>query len=212
VPLEPVFDGSKPHTGYPAKECYNQQVVTGAGVVLFCDDFDSLAGLVSPGLAPQFQRNQSDYNFAKPWNTSYISVWNSGVQYPSAFNGDGYAVCVPTAVTTHYSSIITKPAPVAACRGASVTLNYQYVKQTVATGYLFVEYSYDNSDNKIEDEVKWVPLSGVTDNSVGTEWSQKEYVIPNPGVGEHSVRVRFTCSAGAATTNYCALDAVTITC
>jgi len=215
VPLAPVFDGTRPHTGYPVKQCYarlqTQLLPSDSVLVLFCDDFDSVDGQVAPGLAPQFQRNQSDYNFATPWNTSYISVWNNGAEYPAAYGGDGYAVCVPTAITSHYSSILTKPVSVAACDTANLRLSYQYVKQTVESGYLLVEYSFDgalDSDGSMEN---WFPLSDYTANSQGVEWTLKDLSIPL-SEDTSTVRVRFTCAAGPSASEYCALDSLQITC
>lgn len=256
VPIQPVFETHPPHAGYPAKKCYTETGVPtkysttatrdasinpashsggSAGIVLFCDDFDSEPGTVSPGLAPQFQRNQTDYNYAKPWNTSYVSVWNSGVEYPSAYAGDGYAVCVPTAVTPHHSSILTKPVPISsACQSYDLVLSFQYVKQTRSTGYLSVEYSYDSVGDSDGSADKWHVLS-MDDiaNSEGTEWSLQEYIIPysaastvsatssadganSTGVSARSktpvVRVRITCAAGPSVTEYCAMDELRLTC
>lgn len=53
VPFAPSFDTSAPHDGFPTPAC-----AAADGSVLFCDGFDSDAGVVPPGLW-QWQRNQT---------------------------------------------------------------------------------------------------------------------------------------------------------
>ena len=50
--LEPSFDTTPPHDGWPSKTCYEENPEA-----LFCDDFDTEEGEVASGLW-QFQRNQ----------------------------------------------------------------------------------------------------------------------------------------------------------
>jgi glutamine amidotransferase-like uncharacterized protein len=189
VPIAPVLDTTAPHSAYPHKSCYDKD-----SSVLFCDDFDSESGSIPYGLAPQFQRNESDYQYSHPWNTSFITNW-FGQEYTAAYEGDGYAVVVPLSFATQYSSIETKDITVskASCPSLAVRLQFALKGKTVSSGYFSVEYRAGDDD-------KWSLISSAPLDPAMASWAaQSDDVSVSAAAG--SVRFRFTCASGAAADN-----------
>lgn len=183
VALAPVFDTTPPHTHTPLAGCYSpdkdkdedeeegrEEDDEGdeGGVLLFCDGFDAAPGAVAVGLSPQFQRNQSDYNRAQPWNTSSLSSWNQGTQYasPQGMKGGGYAIAVPQASAAHVSTIMTKAFSLAACssRGdegpLAVSVSFYLQGQTEANGFFGVQFQQMRAPETDTDphSPAWEPL------------------------------------------------------
>lgn len=125
-----AFDTRPPHDGYPQQACYDTLLTAGSfnssnatsayedssgsssssdgRAPLFCDDFEAPAADAVPyGLSANFQRNQSNYQRVRPWNSSFIRTWNDAVVYADAYQGSGYAVNVPQTVSSLYNASIT---------------------------------------------------------------------------------------------------------
>lgn len=210
VPLEPVFDKSAPHTGTPQALCYSDNL-SPARNLLFCDGFDWPVGVIPIGLSPQFQRNQTDYNYARPWNTTYISEWNDGVKYGGAHGGNGYAVVVPMAAVNHHSSITTKPFQVTAC--AYVNVNFYVMGKTLSSGAFSVEYAPSDTTVGVQrDNPNWVVLHSKPLDPAVSEWINLSFDVPIYSRNGDYMQIRFTCAAGAALDNYCGIDTLTISC
>jgi glutamine amidotransferase-like uncharacterized protein len=224
VPLPPSFQILKPHVSYPKELCYDTSTASIKGSqILFCEDFDSNESEIPTGLAPQFQRNQTDFNIVRPWNTSYTDTWNSGVTYasPSPGAGDGYAVCVPMAPVSHLSSITTRPFDITHCPSTSGSHNKLFLEflttgRAVSTGYLSVDIGAGNDSQQYHD---WVPVMtyfyAKEEEVAGAKWKQ---MVREVDLGEFPSSssplrfVRFTCAAGNAVENFCALDSLFVSC
>jgi glutamine amidotransferase-like uncharacterized protein len=226
VPLPPSFDTTKPHLYYPKEPCYDTSATTKGSQILFCEDFDSNGGEVPTGLAPQFQRNQSGSLLVRPWNTSYTDTWNEGVVYasPAPGAGDGYAVCVPMAPTSHLSTITTRPFDVTHCSSSATYNDTLYVEflitgHSVSSGYLSVEIGVGNESQQYHN---WMPLMTYMyekEHTEGGEWKQmilevnmKELRSSVLLSSTSLVFVRFTCAAGKAVESFCALDSLFVSC
>jgi glutamine amidotransferase-like uncharacterized protein len=211
VPLAPVFDTSAPHTSTPQAQCYSDTTTAAVGKVLFCDGFDWPTGFIPIGLSPQFQRNQTDYNFARPWNTSYVSEWNDGTVYGGAQAGNGYAVVVPMAAVGHHSSITTKPFDVSAC--SSVNVNFYTMGKTLSNGAFSVEYAPSDTAYGVDrDDPSWVVLHSKAMNPAMTAWTEMSFDVTMYARYGNYMQLRFTCAAGATVDNYCGLDSLVISC
>lgn len=182
--LPPSFDTSPPHAKYPSS-CQG----------LFCDDFDANTGLY------QFQRNQTDYQHARPWNITYITTWNN-YYYGVASSGSGYAIVVPMASAVYQSEIRTKPIDTSSCSG-DVSLSFVYRGKTLTSGYFNVEYSYDDFETAY-------PLIAGPLNPALVFWTPASFNLPSKR--ESPVQVRFVCAAGTSVDNYCAIDTVIVNC
>eukprot|EP01035_Chromulina_nebulosa_P018093 gene18093-23742_t len=197
VSLSPIFNTTAPHTDYPAKECYNQ----GTSTVLFCDDFD-VSNRVPEGLSPQFQRNQTDYSHARPWNVTYIDSWLN-IKYTSAYSGNGYAVSVPQSTPTYVSSIITKSFDTSVCSSSNVLVSYAYTGSTPTNGYYLTQYSVNGG-------VTWSTLVNKVLYPAYTSWTMQSSTIPSSY--SKSMQIKFTCATGTSANYYCALDSLSIAC
>lgn len=196
VDLLPVYDTTAPHISYPEKSCYKENPS-----VLFCDDFDVL-GRVAEGLSPQFQRNQTDYNHAQPWNVTYLSSWN-GKTYASPHTGNGYAVCVAQASTAYQSSITTKPIDASKCTSSNrAKISFAYTGSTLSNGYLRLEYAADAGTS-----FKTLVSSPLSSKA----WESSTYTVTVTN-STTALRFRFSCSTGSASTNYCAVDTLFVSC
>jgi glutamine amidotransferase-like uncharacterized protein len=214
VPVAPVFDTTAPHTETPAASCYSRSSeVAASGTLLFCDGFDSEAGQVAFGLSPQFQRNQSDYNRAWPWNTSQISSWNGGAQYASAQEGNGYAVAVPKASVSHVSTITTKSFSVEQCTSGEALLSLYVQGKTLSGGAFSIKYRQLNQAEVNTDPFSpfWKTLYSAALSPAVEAWELLTIPFPIGGNGGY-VRLEFSCAAGAAVDNYCAIDTLSVTC
>lgn len=85
-----------PHVDYPVSACY-----TKSDDAVFCDDFNVPPSVsVYPGMF-QWQRNQTLYDFARPWNTTFTGTMCSGNGGPNYYgegvdgSKDGWAVAIP---------------------------------------------------------------------------------------------------------------------
>lgn len=210
VPVPPVFDTTPPHSSTPRPACYETFLHPNTEL-LFCDDFDSIKGTVPFGLSPQFQRNQTDYNFARPWNVSYISSWNGGTQYTAAQLGDGYAVSVPLASVQHTASITTKAFDISSCAG-DAGVSFYMTGQTLSSGYLSVEYGLSSAPEGLSrDDSGWVVLQASPLYPALQSW-QRVFIPFVVGNVKSFAQIRFTCAAGAAASNFCAIDTLAVTC
>lgn len=199
VPLAPIFDTTPPHTSYPEpRACYSSSKYTSAeSTLVFCDDFDEAPGNVPYGLAANFQRNNSDWNYARPWNATYISTWNNGQYYAEPYDGNGYAVAVTMSTTYHYSTIATKPImlPHVAAQGAlmcssadgSLIIQFAFTGKTVSTGYMAVDYVFGETAEEVSsDSPNWqevyiaAPLSNDLSVNDGWEVIRLAVTIPLP--------------------------------
>ncbi len=198
VPLEPLFNNSPPHSTYMRSSCYDEQF-SEPKHVLFCENFDSIPGIVPWGLSAQFQRNNSDFNFARPWNATYITRWN-GEQYAAPHSGDGYAVAVTMSSTSHYSTFRSREISVSKCTSGNITLEYGLTGKTVSNGYITV----DVSTNKFESRIVLYsqPLYPALKS-----WKLMNHVLNLP-FGTEFFQVRFSCAAGSSPDNYCAVDSI----
>jgi glutamine amidotransferase-like uncharacterized protein len=236
VPVEPVFDTTPPHTHTPAAACYSTSaagVPEGRGQLLFCDGFDSVDGAVPFGLAPQFQRNQTDYNRAQPWNTSYLSSWGlPPVQYATAQGGDGYAIAAPQAPVSHVSTITTKAISTEHCSTTSsttsstssdsvteeeaVTVSFYVQGQTLSSGSFAVQYLWQADADSVVDpfSAAWRSLAEAPLQPPLVSWEHRTLRLPlswRGGEGDF-LRVQFQCAAGVAAENYCAIDTLSVSC
>jgi glutamine amidotransferase-like uncharacterized protein len=215
VPLKPLFDTSKPHVGYPKESCYDNGITSASSgsQILFCDDFDSNEDEIPTGLSSQFQRNQSDFNVVRPWNTSYTDVWNNGIKYTSPETGDGYAVCVPMAPVSRVASITTRPFDISKCRDEKFFVEFATTGNSISSGYISVEVG-SGVDSQMYSN--WVTLSKFSyDNNESQEWEKMVLTVNKnelPPSMESTAFVRFTCAAGNAIENFCALDSLFVSC
>ena len=216
VPVAPVFDTSRPHTHTPPALCYSEEAFRNEGVLLFCDGFDAAIGTVPAGLSPQFQRNQSDYNRAQPWNTSYISSWNEGRTYAKPHRGGGYAVAVPQASTSHVSTISTRAFSLEDCGESErpLAVSFYVQGQTVSSGFFSLRYQYldapqtDSPDPRspLWQELYLSPLTAKENSS----WEHKlQYISNVPG---KFLQLQFACAAGVAADYFCAIDTLSVSC
>lgn len=209
VPLEPLFDSNKPHTGYPREPCYESSPSNYEGSqILFCEDFDSFESQIPTGLSPQFQRNQTDYNIVRPWNTSYTDVWNNGIRYTKAASGDGYAVCVPMAPVSRVASITTRPFDVSRC-GNNIYLEFLTTGNSISTGYFSIEVGRGMDSQQY---FNWVTVDKFSYYHEQQEWRNVSLVVELPLSIESTAFIRFTCAAGNAIENFCALDSLFVSC
>jgi hypothetical protein len=249
VPVAPSFNTSAPHdhsgdgvstrNGYPLKDCYAS--ASSPQRLLFCDDFDGRAGSVPPGLAVQFQRNQSNYNLVHPWNTSFIQAWG-GQQYAAPYAGDGYAVNVPQASTRDSATILTRPFPLSLTGSGSgsgtrtggwacgkLNISYAYTGRTAAAGALTVSYAYSTGSGEggwDDSDAVWSTLQthsmqaqqeapGEGGSSL-TSWTSYSALVATPADTDGGAallgRVKFDCNAGSDAEYFCAIDSVTVTC
>jgi glutamine amidotransferase-like uncharacterized protein len=230
VPLKPLFDTTKPHVGYPKESCYDSHVAVkataGASQILFCDDFDSNEDEIPIGLSSQFQRNQTDFNVVRPWNTSYTEVWNNGIKYTSPDAGDGYAVCVPMAPVSRVASITTRPFDISQCNATGnnngngdsnaqeFVIEFATTGNSISSGYLSVEVG-SGLDSQMYSN--WIPLAKVSyfNEPQPQEWKKMILIVNTnelPPSMENTAFVRFTCAAGNAIENFCALDSLVVSC
>lgn len=192
----PVFNTSRPHTSYSTLSCYT----TG---VIFCDSFTVDLGTVYPGMF-QWQRNMTTWNAARPWNTTFTSTMLGNPNYygsGQAGTNDGWAVVIPnTANGNPPSQLISKPFSTVGFN--SVSLNFYYKGKTLSGGMFSVDYTTDN--------LNWNTLfaSNLYGSNVKTSWTPLFYSLP---AGQSSVRIRFSCNSGTATSNYCGVDTVVVT-
>lgn len=210
VPVAPVFETAAPHTHTPRPACYSSSAEGPAP--LFCEDFDAAPGTVPAGLSPQFQRNQSDYNLAHPWNTSYISSWG-GVQYPSAQQGNGYAVAVPQASTSHVSIITSKAFSVQQCSG-DATLSFFLQGKTVGGGGFSVK-ALQMAEAEVATDpfsAAWMLLHSAPLSPPLQSWQELTLAVPLVYHRGAFLRVEFLCASGSGADNFCALDSLTVTC
>lgn len=200
VPIAPSFDSTPPHTSYSQKSCYETD-----SAILFCDDFErDFEHQIAYGLAPQFQRNESDYYYSHPWNTSFITSWN-GMHYTAAFEGEGYAVAVPMSILPHYSGIETKDIALRnKCSSGAVSLKFALKGKTVSSGSFSVEVRPLTEQN-------WSILSSAALNPPLDSWMLVEERIVLPASTE-AFRLKFVCSSGSSSDNYCAMDSIRVLC
>lgn len=200
VPIAPIFDTTPPHKGYSHKACYDADES-----ILFCDDFEADAsGQVPYGLSPQFQRNESNYQYAHPWNTSFISSWN-GHEYTTPFEGAGYAVVVPMSLVSQYAAIETKNIVFdGVCEVPTVKFQYAMKGKTEAAGS-FAVYS------KAGVAGDWVEVSAGPMDPAPTTWQVVNELLQFSEDDEY-VRFKFVCAAGSSLDNYCAIDSIRVSC
>mmetsp|Transcript_13153 Transcript_13153/g.21885 ORF Transcript_13153/g.21885 Transcript_13153/m.21885 type:complete len:555 (+) Transcript_13153:460-2124(+) len=254
VPLAPVFNTTPPHRQYAKEPCYENYIplfsadnsldgnmngnIEGSSgnsidaEVLFCEDFDSLGeGDVPSGLSPQFQRNQSNYQYILPWNTTYISSWG-GYSYAEPYSGDGYAINVPQAPSKLLqASITTREFSATACtyptvnkitsnntgtsgeekhtKAQKISIEYVYAGVADVEGYMEVQYSDSPSSSRWERKYETVAYHKLQGDKP-SQW-RKHGVIADIA-GSNTARVRFICAAGASARNFCALDSLFIVC
>ena len=221
VPVAPRFNTTAPHSTYPAKACDAAGGAggvhatgragaggAGGGALVFCDDFDSMRGRVPEGLSPRWQRNQTDYSHVRPWNTSFISSWG-GHDYTSAYQGDGYAVVVPQATAKYAASITSQRFSTKGCQGGSVAVRYAYTGHTLAGGYFRTEYAAMAAGSNAPPAFKVLKSAAL--NPAPKGWAPASFAV-EVAAAEAEGQVRFTCVAGSAASNFCALDSVTVTC
>ena len=139
-------------------------------------------------------RARARYNQPAPWNVTYLAPFGG------ADAGDGYALVVPAAAVQYTASIASTPC---ATPSGGATLRFAYMGRTLDGGDFAVEYSRGGAD---ED---WTALrrGALSGANVSSSWTAASYALPG-GVDELSVR--FTCAAGAATSNFCAVDSFVI--
>jgi hypothetical protein len=199
-------------------------------VVLFCDDFDASDGVVPSGLW-QWQRNKTTYDEPAPWNTSFISTW-FGNDYGGPSAGNGYAVCVPLAPTSKSATIESR---LFALPSTGATLSFSYKGQTLNQGLFTVEYGTVDASAPANGGSGAAAAAAASNGGVvvgewtvlqsgplneGTEWTQASFHLPGSGSATTTTTpttttttmtsVRFSCSAGTAATNFCAVDSVVI--
>ena len=196
VPVKPLFDTSPPHSTYQRSSCYDENF-NFTKHILFCDNFDSVLGVIPWGLSAQFQRNNSDFNFARPWNTTYITSWN-GEQYASPHSGDGYAVAVTMSSVSHYSTFRTRPIALSDCTSRNITLQYGVIGKTLSNGYITVDISVNSFKTRVV--LFSQPLYPALEN-----WKVMSHIFELPA-GADTFQIRFSCAAGSSPDNYCAVD------
>lgn len=209
VPIPPIFDTTPPHSDWPVPLCYQDNELSEK--LLFCDNFDSLDHAVPYGLSPQFQRNQTDYNYARPWNTTYISTWNENTKYAYPHSGNGYAVAVTLATPSHVSSIITKTINVDSCSGKDATLSFYVQGNTVEAGFFAVNVIALNGDEEIIDpySISWRNLFTSSLSPTVLGWEYMSFTLK---VATKALKVKFDCAAGPLYENYCAIDTLSVQC
>lgn len=149
---------------------------------MFCDDFDTEAGLVPSGLW-NWQRAQTDFSNPRPWNATY-----TGENGPAA-DGNGYALASQKGTTgSKWASISTFP--VSLPQGGTLSFK-QRGHSFNAGGQFTVQFSKDGTN--------WLnlPVSQLSET-----WEQQTVQLP----AAPSLQVRFNCGGSAE----CALDSVSI--
>jgi glutamine amidotransferase-like uncharacterized protein len=198
VPVASVFNTAKPHTAYPTLPCYS------GTNLLFCDSFMvPSAGTLYPGMF-QWQRNQTDYNHAWPWNVTFTGTMMGQTTYGVGQGGssDGWAVSIPNTGTANPDSTITSKS-FSTVGQTGVTLAYYYKGKTLAGGYFKVDYTTNGGTS-------WTTLrnANLYGTNAKTVWTSESWALP---VGNAVLQIRFSCNAGSAVTNYCGVDTVTVT-
>lgn len=224
VSIAPVFNTTAPHDSTPTATCYHHVTDSDSIMLLFCDGFDTQTdsskspAIVPYGLSVQFQRNQTDYNHARPWNTTYINTWNDGTYYASPYHGDGYAVVVPRATSDYTASISSKAFDVAQCpEDRQVHVEYAYTGRGLPGSNLSVDYSMDAQT--------WhsIAVHDVSDavHTPDENWSvvSNTVYLPDDRSGGYAGRsqmiVRFTCRVEGNeddVKSFCALDSLSCFC
>lgn len=209
VPVAPVFNTTRPHGDlqYPRRSCYDSD--DGAqGQVLFCNDFD-VVGRVPEGLAPSFQRNQTLYNGAMPWNVTYVPEWNDGVVYGPAHSGNGYAYSTPkTPFTTYPATITSVDISVAKCAPDSLSLSFAYKGSTLRSGYFIAETLVTGASGLGQ----WVDAFRDTLYPAVSQWQPVEATVL-VGSAAETLKLRFSCSSGSADPAFhCAVDTIFVRC
>jgi hypothetical protein len=110
-------------------------------------------------------------------------------------------VVVPAAPTSQAASLASQPV-VGGCSGGC-NLSFAFTGTTLSSGGLDVDWTPDGGS-------AWQPLADSRFAPLGLGaggWQLAHF----PLAGGAAVAVRFTCRGGAATSNFCALDAVSLT-
>lgn len=193
VAIPPVFNTTAPHTSYPTLPCYTNSSI------LFCDTFTAPLGTVYTGMF-QWQRNQTLYNKARPWNVTFTGTLMGrpanafGVGKDGA--SDGFAITIPNTPTGNPpATILSKPFSTVGATTARVT--YSYKGATLIGGYFRASYVIGGN---VVTNLRSAPI-----NPAVNSWITESFSLP---VGQASVQLRFACVSGTAVTNYCAVDSV----
>lgn len=195
VPVAPVFSTVPPHASKPVLPCYAANPTA-----LFCDSFTVAAGTVYPGMF-QWQRNQTAYNLAAPWNVTFTTALMGGNIGGAGADGatDGFAVSIPSTATGNPAATIASQ-KFSTAGVAAPKLSFKWRGKTLSAGGLTVAVSTD-------DGTSWATLAKLVLNPAVAAWTPASFALP---ANKASVRIRFACVAGAATTNYCAIDSVLV--
>lgn len=161
--LTPSFDTTPPHSQYPLPGCY------GGGTprtppTLFCDDFNTPAGVVPSGLW-NWQRENTLYNSPSPWNTTYTNFYGAPPE------GNGYAIASIKAQQNYWASLSTFP--VSTPPGSY--LSFKWKGDAVYT----VQYTLNSG-------ATWINLPVPR---VSKSWSDQSFPLP----AAPSLQVRFNC-------------------